>query len=58
MAASLRVSVGHASALSAFDFRVALTLMAVLGALGLIAYMGLPEDTGAEVSGHGRIAAP
>ncbi|MGC8521066.1 MAG: MFS transporter [Steroidobacteraceae bacterium] len=48
----------HAATLGALDFRVALSLMAVLGALSLIAYGSLPENTGAEVSGHGRIASP
>ncbi len=48
----------HAAALSAFDFRVALTLMAGIGALGLVAYTSLPHDTGAEVSGHGRAVRP
>jgi hypothetical protein len=42
----------HASTFSAFDFRVALTLMAAFGALGLLSYVTLAQDTGAEVSGH------
>ena len=46
----------HTVAFGAFDFRVALTLMAALGALSLIPYASLPKDTGAEVSGHGRAA--
>ena len=46
----------HTTAFSAFDFRVALTLMAAVGALGLIAYARLAPDTGAELSGHRRAA--
>jgi len=47
----------HGRALGALDFRVALTLMAALALLGLIGYAGLPKDTGAELSGRGRVAA-
>ncbi len=46
----------HAPQLGAFDFRVALTLMGALGALGLFAYASLPANTGAAVSGHGGTA--
>jgi EmrB/QacA subfamily drug resistance transporter len=42
----------HAASLAPLDFRVALVLMGVLGALALFAYTGLAESTGAEVSGH------
>jgi EmrB/QacA subfamily drug resistance transporter len=42
----------HAASLGPRDFRVALVLMGVVGALALFAYAGLPESTGAEVSGH------
>lgn len=42
----------HAASLSPFDFRLALIVMGVFGALGLFAYAGLAEGTGAEVSGH------
>jgi EmrB/QacA subfamily drug resistance transporter len=42
----------HAASLSPFDFRLALIAMGVFGALGLFAYAGLAEGTGAEVSGH------
>ena len=45
----------HAISLGAVDFRVAMTLMAVLGAFSIVAYASLPENTGAEVSGHGRV---
>ncbi len=44
----------HATALGAVDFRIALSVMAALAALGLFAYASLPKDTGAELSGHGR----
>lgn len=47
----------HARALGALDFRVALTLMAVLAVFGLIGYAALPKDTGAELSGRGPGAA-
>lgn len=46
----------HAVTFSAVDFRVALTLMGAIGALGVIAYATLPPDTGAELSGHRRDA--
>jgi EmrB/QacA subfamily drug resistance transporter len=42
----------HAASLSPFDFRLALVLMGVFGALALFSYAGLAEGTGAEVSGH------
>lgn len=48
----------HATQLDAFDFRVALTLMGAMGALGLFAYVSLPKDTGAVVSGHAGAADP
>ena len=44
----------HATALGAVDFRIALSVMAALAALGLFAYASLPKDTGAELSGHSR----
>jgi EmrB/QacA subfamily drug resistance transporter len=47
----------HAASLAPFDFRLALVLMGVFGALALFSYAGLAEGTGAEVSGHGRSAA-
>ncbi len=47
----------HALVLSALDFRIALTLMAGIAALALIAYRSLPANTGAEVSGHQPAAA-
>jgi EmrB/QacA subfamily drug resistance transporter len=47
----------HALVLNALDFRVALTLMAGIAALALIAYRRLPANTGAEVSGHAPAAA-
>ena len=47
----------HSLVLNALDFRVALTLMAGIAALALIAYRRLPANTGAEVSGHGPAAA-
>jgi EmrB/QacA subfamily drug resistance transporter len=43
----------HASSLEPFDFRLALVLMGVFGALAVFYYASLPENTGAEVSGHG-----
>ena len=46
-----------AATFNAFDFRVALSLMAAFGALSLIAYATLPRDTGAEVSGHNPVTA-
>jgi EmrB/QacA subfamily drug resistance transporter len=42
----------HAATLGPFDFRLALVLMGIFGALALFSYAGLPEGTGAEVSGH------
>ncbi|MGH8169527.1 MAG: DHA2 family efflux MFS transporter permease subunit [Steroidobacteraceae bacterium] len=47
----------HAVSLGPRDFRVALVLMGVVGALALFSYARLPENTGAEVSGHGGRAA-
>ncbi|MDE2261330.1 MAG: MFS transporter [Gammaproteobacteria bacterium] len=47
----------HAASLGPFDFRAALVLMGVFGALALFSYAGLAETTGAEVSGHGSRAA-
>ncbi len=44
----------HAASLEPFDFRLALVLMGVCGALALFSYAGLAEGTGAEVSGHAR----
>jgi EmrB/QacA subfamily drug resistance transporter len=44
----------HAASLAPFDFRLALVLMGVFGALAVFSYAGLAEGTGAEVSGHGR----
>jgi EmrB/QacA subfamily drug resistance transporter len=42
-----------AASLAPADFRAALVLMGLFGALALFAYAGLAEGTGAEVSGHG-----
>jgi EmrB/QacA subfamily drug resistance transporter len=42
----------HASSLEPSDFRLALVLMGVFGALAVFYYASLPEGTGAEVSGH------
>ncbi|HEX8757102.1 MAG TPA: hypothetical protein VF745_12250, partial [Steroidobacteraceae bacterium] len=42
----------HAASLAPRDFRVALVLMGIVGALALFSYAGLPASTGAEVSGH------
>ena len=44
--------VRHAAALAPFDFRLALVLVGVFGALAVFPYAALPEGTGAEVSGH------
>ena len=49
--------VRHAANLAPIDFRVALVLMGLFGALALFSYSGLAEGTGAEVSGHGSSAA-
>ena len=38
--------------LSAQDFRVALVLVGLLGAVALFSYASLPADAGAEISGH------
>jgi EmrB/QacA subfamily drug resistance transporter len=46
----------HAASLAPFDFRLALVLMGVFGALAVFSYTGLAEGTGAEVSGHGSRA--
>ncbi|HEY6516945.1 MAG TPA: MFS transporter, partial [Steroidobacteraceae bacterium] len=42
----------HASSLEPFDFRLALVLMGVFGALAVFYYASLPEGTGAELSGE------
>jgi EmrB/QacA subfamily drug resistance transporter len=42
----------HAATLAPFDFRLALVLMAVFGALAVFFYAGLAAGTGAEISGH------
>ncbi|HUA77434.1 MAG TPA: MFS transporter, partial [Acetobacteraceae bacterium] len=47
----------HAASLAPFDFRLALVLMGVFGALAIFSYAGLAAGTGAEVSGHGSGAA-
>ncbi|HEY1890614.1 MAG TPA: MFS transporter, partial [Steroidobacteraceae bacterium] len=46
----------HASSLEPIDFRLALVLMGVFGALAVFYYASLPEGTGAELSG-GRAEA-
>jgi len=43
----------HAATLAPFDFRLALALMGLFGALAVFSYTSLAEGTGAEVSGHG-----
>jgi EmrB/QacA subfamily drug resistance transporter len=44
--------VRHDPALGIEDFRIALILVALLGASALVAYGRLPRDAGAEISGH------
>ncbi|HJS90220.1 MAG TPA: MFS transporter [Steroidobacteraceae bacterium] len=44
--------VRHAATLAPFDFRLALVLTGVFGALAVLPYARLAESTGAEVSGH------
>jgi EmrB/QacA subfamily drug resistance transporter len=41
----------HAASLAPFDFRLALVLVGIFGALAVFSYAGLPEGIGAEVSG-------
>jgi MFS family permease len=45
-----------ATELSVYDFRLALILAGVLGALALLSYAGLARDAGAEISGHRPVA--
>ena len=45
-----------ATELSVYDFRLALILAGVLGALALLSYAGLARDAGAEISGHRPLA--
>lgn len=46
----------HAPALGVYDFRIALMATGVLGALAVFAYAGLPQDAGAQITGHKEVA--
>jgi len=46
----------HAPSLTPPDFQFALVATGVLGALAVFAYAGLPQDAGAEITGHKKPA--